>query len=715
MRQNKIITRFSILLGVLFFWGNSFAQISLSINKQTVKQIIPQIEKTSGYNVFYTDKLPNLDTRKDLHVSNVSLETTLKKLFKGTKIAFEIKPNKQVLLFQQSYKPSGSKKQIPSKLLVEAENFERKGGWVVDQQFMDLMGSPYLMAHGMGVPVEDASTTISFPESGTYYVYVRTYNWTSPWYGGKGPGKFTLKIGNKKLPIVLGDEGNQWMWQPAGKISVKAGNSNLTLKDLTGFNGRCDAIYFTTEKEQLPPNETVQLTDFRKKMLNIPAELELYSYDVIVIGGGIAGMCAAAAASRLGCKVALINDRPVLGGNNSSEVRVHLGGNIGVGPNSGLGRMIREFGHSKEGNAKPAANYEDEKKELFIANEKNITLYANYRAISVKTDGNRIESVIIKHIENGKEVELKAPLFSDCTGDGTIGYLAGADYNMGRESRTEYGEELAPIQPDKMTMGSSVQWYSADKGKPTRFPIFSYGLQFNEKNCEKVTMGEWKWETGMNFNQIDDFERIRDYGLMVIYSNWSFLKNKLKDNKKYKNRALDWVAYIAGKRESRRLLGDYILKQDDIDKNVYHEDASFVTTWSIDLHFPDSLNASHFPDAPFKAATKHIHIYPYAVPYRCLYSRNIENLFMAGRNISVTHVALGTVRVMRTTGMMGEVVGMAASLCKKYNTTPRGVYQKHLPELKALMKEGVGKKEGIPDNQKFNEQKLLTKVSHPNK
>lgn len=707
MRQNKIITRFSILLGVLFFWGNSFAQISLSINKQTIKQIIPQIEKTSGYNVFYTDNLPNLDTRKDLHVSNAPLEATLKELFKGTKITFEIKPNKQVLLFQQANKPSGNKKQVPSKLLVEAESFDRKGGWVVDQQFMDLMGSPYLMAHGMGVPVEDASTTISFPEDGTYYVFVRTYNWTSPWYDGKGPGKFTLAVDNKKLPVVLGDEGKQWMWQPAGTVSVKAGNASLTLKDLTGFNGRCDAIYFTTEKGQLPPAQATQLTDFRKKMLDIPAEPELYSYDVIVTGGGIAGMCAAAAASRLGCKVALINDRPVLGGNNSSEVRVHLGGNIGVGPNSGLGRMIREFGHSKEGNAKPAANYEDEKKELFIANEKNITLYANYRAISVKTDGNRIESIIIKHIENGKEVELKAPLFSDCTGDGTIGYLAGADYNMGRESRAEYGEELAPIQPDKMTMGSSVQWYSADKGKPTRFPIFSYGLQFNEKNCEKVTMGEWKWETGMNFNQIDDFERIRDYGLMVIYSNWSFLKNELKDNKKYKNRALDWVAYIAGKRESRRLLGDYILKQDDIDKNVYHEDASFVTTWSIDLHFPDSLNASHFPDAPFKAATKHIHIYPYAVPYRCLYSRNIENLFMAGRNISVTHVALGTVRVMRTTGMMGEVVGMAASLCKKYNTTPRGVYQKHLPELKALMKEGVGKKAGIPDNQKFNEQKLL--------
>lgn len=594
-----------------------------------------------------------------------------------------------------------------SNLLVEAENFDQKGGWVVDQQFMDLMGSPYLMAHGMGVPVEDASTTVSFSESNTYYVYVRTYNWTSPWYDGKGPGKFMLKVGNRKMPVVLGNEGKRWMWQPAGKVSVKAGNNKLTLKDLTGFNGRCDAIYFTTEKNQLPPDEMEHLADFRKSMLGLSGEPELCSYDLVVVGGGIAGMCAATAASRLGCRVALINDRPVLGGNNSSEIRVHLGGNIGIGPNPGLGRMIREFGHSKEGNAKPAANYEDKKKELFIANEKNITLYANYRAISVKTKGSKIESVTIKHIENGKEMELKSPLFSDCTGDGTIGYLAGADYKMGRESRDEYGENLAPVESDKMTMGASVQWYSAEKGKPTRFPVFEYGLRFNEKNCENVTMGEWKWETGMNLNQIDDFERIRDYGLMVIFSNWSFLKNELKDNKKYKNRALDWVAYIAGKRESRRLLGDYILKQDDIDKNVYHEDASFATTWSIDLHFPDSVNASHFPKAPFKAATKHIHIYPYAVPYRCLYSRNIENLFMAGRNISVTHVALGTVRVMRTTGMMGEVVGMAASLCKKYATTPRGVYQKHLPELRDLMKEGAGKKEGIPDNQKFNEQKLL--------
>lgn len=552
---------------------------------------------------------------------------------------------------------------------LEAENFTNKGGWVVDQQFMDLMGSPYLMAHGMGVPVEDASAKVQIPESGAYCVYVRTFNWTSPWHQGEGPGKFRLKVGNKRFSTVLGCEGNEWKWQYAGKVSLKKGETTISLTDMTGFNGRCDAIYLTTDSKEVPPADKVGLEAFRRRMLDLPVSPVMHqSYDLVVIGGGIAGMCAAAAASRLGCKVALVNDRPVLGGNNSSEVRVHLGGHIEIGPNKGLGRMIREFGHSRKGNAQPGEYYEDEKKAAFIAGEKNITLFSNYRAVSVTMDGTRIGSVIIKHVETGEEQSLQAPLFSDCTGDGTIGYLAGADYRIGRESRSEFGEELAPPTADRMTMGASAQWYSEETDKKTSFPEFSYGVDFNDTNCEKVTMGEWKWETGMNFDQISDAERIRDYGLMVVYSNWSFLKNHLKDNGVYKKRSLAWVAYVSGKRESRRLLGDYILKQDDIDKNVFHEDASFATTWSLDLHFPDPENSKKFPGAEFKAATKHIYIHPYAVPYRCLYSRNVENLFMAGRNISVTHVALGTVRVMRTTGMMGEVVGIAASLCKSIRT-----------------------------------------------
>ena len=583
---------------------------------------------------------------------------------------------------------------------LETENFSEKGGWVVDQQFMDLMGSPYIMAHGMGQPVPDASTTVDIPHKGKWHVYVRTFNWTSPWTSQDGPGAFKVKVGGKTLKTVLGTKGDCWQWQYAGKVSLKAGKTTIALSDLTGFNGRCDALYLTTEEGDVPPSEAAALETFRRNMLNLPAP-QVEEYEFVVVGGGIAGMCAAVSAARLGSKVALINDRPVLGGNNSSEIRVHLGGHIELGPNKGLGRMIREFGHTKSGNAQPASNYEDERKQQFIDAEENVTLFAPYRAVDVRMEGKKIAAVLIRHIETSEELWIEAPLFSDCTGDGTIGFLAGADYLMGREAASEYGESLAPETADKMTMGASVQWYSKKTDSPSSFPEFSYGVVFNEDNCEKVRMGEWQWETGMNFDQVYDAERIRDYGLLVVYSNWSFLKNHYSKKEDYACRALDWVAYIAGKRESRRLLGDYILKQDDIDKNVFHEDGSFTSSWSIDLHFPDPKNTANFPGGEFKAATVHNWIYPCTVPYRCLYSRNIDNLFMAGRNISVTHVALGTVRVMRTTGMMGETVGMAAALCRENACSPREVYQYHLSQLKALMQEGIGKHEDLND-QTFN-------------
>lgn len=578
-------------------------------------------------------------------------------------------------------------------VLVETESFSHKGGWKLDQQFMDQMGSPYLLAHGMGVPVEDARTEVSFPEKGVYYVYVRTYNWTSPWFQGAGPGAFTLSVDGKKLKTTLGTEGSEWKWQAAGKVKVNKLNAEVRLHDLTGFDGRCDAIFFTTEEGKVPP-----ATGFRAKV----TAKEAGEFDLVVVGAGIAGMSAAVSAARLGCRVALINDRPVVGGNNSSEIRVHLGGRIEAGTYKELGGMQKEFGPLKGGNAQPAATYEDQKKMDWLAAEPNVKLFLNYRAIAVEKEGDRIASVRAKHIETGEELIFRAPVFSDCTGDGTVGYLAGADFRMGREGRDEFGESTAPEKGDKMTMGSSVQWYSEEEQQPSRFPEFNYGVTFNDENCQRVTMGEWTWETGMNRDQITEFERIRDYGILVIYSNWSYLKNHLADNAKYKKRKLGWVAHIAGKRESRRLMGDYILKEDDLTKHVAHEDGSFATTWSIDLHYPDPQNSKHFPGNEFKSIAPSQDIYPYPVPYRCLYSRNVENLFMAGRNISVTHVALGTVRVMRTTGMMGEVVGMAATLCKKHTTTPRGIYQRHLPELKALMQEGVNKK-GLPNNQRYNE------------
>lgn len=592
-------------------------------------------------------------------------------------------------------------------ILVEAESFEQKGGWAVDQQFMDLMGAPYLIAHGMGTPVADAVTEITIPEAGTYHVYVRTYNWTSPWHRGEGPGKFVLRIGNKKLNTVLGTKGTAWMWQSAGSVKLRAGKTKLAIHDLSGFDGRCDAIYLTTEKEPVLPETAEELAAFRRSKLHLPSEVPVAGqYDLVVVGAGIAGMSAAVSAARLGCKVALINDRPVVGGNNSSEIRVHLGGNIEIGKYKELGGLQKEFGPSRGGNAQPAEIYEDTKKMEWLSGEDNLALFINCRVIAVEKEGDRIVSVIGRHIETGKEMKFVAPLFVDCTGDGTVGYLAGAHYRMGREGKDEFGESRAPDKPDLLTMGASVQWYSTETDKPAAFPEFNYGVTFNDRTCEKVTLGEWTWETGMNKHQIYDFEQIRDYGMLVIYANWSYLKNRLKDNAPFRNRRLGWVAYVAGKRESRRLLGDYILKEGDMTKHVVHEDASFTASWSIDLHSPDPENGRNFLGNEFKAVTEHTLIYPYEVPYRCLYSRNVANLFMAGRNISVTHVALGSVRVMRTTGMMGEVVGMAASLCKKYNVGPRGIYWHHLEDLKALMQKGVNRK-GLPNNQRYNEAGML--------
>ena len=587
-------------------------------------------------------------------------------------------------------------------LWVEAESFAKKGGWVLDQQFMDVMGSPYLLAHGLGEPVADAETKVAFPETGDYYVYVRTYNWTSPWEEGEGPGKFTLNIDGERVSSILGADGNQWMWQMAGKVKIRRRNSIIRLHDLTGFDGRCDAIYFTTDVNQIPPSDPKGLEAFRRKSLHLSDSPFLAGkFDLVVVGGGIAGISAAVAAARLSCKVALVNDRPVLGGNNSSEVRVHLSGRIGEAPYKELGNLQKEFAPSRGGNAQPEEYYEDDKKEAFVTNEPNITLFAKYHAINVQMKDHQIQSVVLKNIETSKEIALEAPLFVDCTGDGTIGYLAGADYRMGRESRSEYGESNAPEKADQMTMGASVQWYSEETKHPSPFPRFSYGIEFNEANCEKVTMGEWNWETGMNRDQMRDFEQIRDYGMLVIYSNWSFLKNQFKENESYKNRKLGWVAYISGKRESRRLLGDYVLKEDDIRRYIIHEDAAVTCTWSIDLHYPDPENSKSFPNQEFKSIAPHQYIYPYPLPYRCLYSRNVNNLFMAGRDISVTHVALGAVRVQRTTGMMGEVVGMAASICKKHQVLPRDVYQRYFDELKVLMCVGVGKP-GVLNNQQYN-------------
>lgn len=583
-------------------------------------------------------------------------------------------------------------------VFVEAESFGEKGGWKVDQQFMDIMGSPYLLAHGMGSPVSDARQEISVAQGGTYYIYVRTFNWTSPWKSGRGPGQFAVSIDGKRLPVTAGCVGDRWMWQYVGKTNIKRKNVAVILHDLTGFDGRCDAIYLST-RQTPPPSEPTALAAFRLKKTG--ATVSASNYDFVVAGAGIAGMCAAVAAARQGLKVALINDRPVLGGNNSSEIRVHLGGRINLKPYDHLGNLLKEFAPTREGNAQPAEYYGDDAKMKFIKGEKNITLFTNTHVIKAKTDGNCIKEIEGQNIESGKFTVFRAPLFADCTGDGALGALAGAEFLTGRESKDAYGEARAVDVADRMTMGASVQWYAAQTAHETHFPVFEYGVKFDEASAKKVVRGDWDWETGMNYDQVKEAERVRDYGLMVVYSNWSFLKNRSADKAKFADKQLAWVAYIDGKRESRRLVGDYVLNGNDITGHHVYPDATACTSWSIDLHEPSPENSKYFPRHEFLSRAVHTKIYPYPVPYRCLYSHNISNLLMAGRDVSVSHVALGTVRVMRTGGMLGEVVGLAASVCHRHDASPRDVYSKYFSELKLLMLSGAGR-QGLPDSQEYN-------------
>ncbi len=582
-------------------------------------------------------------------------------------------------------------------VLIETESFRNKGGWVIDQQSMDVIGSPYLMAHGMGTPVMDASTTVTFPGKGNYRVFVRTRNWTAPW-SEHAAGRFQVLVNGKTVKQEFGTRGSDWAWTDGGSIKVKNKQVEISLHDLTGFNARCDALWFTSDASEAPPELPIPKNSKPRES----------SFDFVVVGGGMAGTCAAISAARLGVKVALIQNRPVLGGNNSSEVRVHLGARIKLEPYPALGNLVNEIGPVRGGNAQPKAYYEDDKKLKAVLNEANISLFLNYHANEVEMEGSSIKRVVARNLETGEKQAFSAPLFADCTGDGSIGFLAGAQYMSGRESQSKFNEPTAPPEADQLTMGISVQWFSESRDEPSDFPDIAWGLPWNEEKTFAIRRGDWDWETGMGKDMIRETEFIRDYGLLVVYSNWSYLKNHYSGKEAFKNEKLQWVAYIGGKRESRRLIGDYVLNENDLIGQNIMPDGTAPTSWTIDLHYPDPDNIEKMEGEPFRSIAKHIPIHPYPIPFRCLYSNNIQNLMMAGRNISVSHVALGTVRLMRTGGMMGEVLGMAASVCKDRGVQPRDIYLEYFSDLEVLMLKGVGDP-SLPNTQDYNQGGTLMK------
>ena len=278
-------------------------------------------------------------------------------------------------------------------LLVEAESFESHGGWKLDTQFIQTMGSPYLLAHGIGQPVDDAKTTVNFPETGEYHVFVRTKDWVARWQAPGQPGRFQVIVDENPLKETFGTRGAEWFWHDGGTVQIKNRKTTISLHDLTGFDGRCDAILFTKE-DVAPPNESAILPQWRRQLLGLnEAPTDKSGYDLVVVGGGYSGMGAALSAARMGCKVALIQDRPVLGGNGSSEVRVWSMGLIRRGKYPRIGEIVEEFCDHATKSPGTFEEFEDEKKERIVRAEKNIDLFLNHHAYKVEMNGKRIEAV----------------------------------------------------------------------------------------------------------------------------------------------------------------------------------------------------------------------------------------------------------------------------------------------------------------------------------
>lgn len=577
------------------------------------------------------------------------------------------------------------------KVFIEAESFTNQGGWVVDGQHIDQMGSAYLMAHGLGTPVKDATTTLSITTEGRYHCWARTRDWGAQWALPESPGRFQVAIDGDYFTNTLGTEGNAWHWQYAGSLELTSGQHVIALHDLTGFNGRCDAIYLSPDCNDAPPDDSDALSHFRESFLSPSlkaSEENEVEADLVVVGGGVAGLCAAITAARLGLQVALIHNRPVLGGNSSSEVRVLFDSDKNLPPYVNLGNLVHEL----EGNCRGLSN--DEHKLRLVEEEPNIQLYLHYHCQQVTRDGSRITSVTSRHCETNQEIRFKAPLFADCSGDANLGYLAGAEMRSGRESFAQTSEPLAPQMADQLILGSTLHWTSK-KGDETSFPDFDWNLPFNETSCQHAVKGGWNWEIGFDRDQVNDAENIRDSKLRAIFANWNFQKNHSQRKEEYAHRTLVHVNYVLGKRESRRIMGDYIYSQHDIIKEQPLSDNCVTSKWGIDLHYADPKNSEQFP-YPFRAIAKcenkdkHE---PRSMPYRCFYSRTIDNLLMAGRNVSYTHIALAMFRCQRTTGIMGEVIGRAAKLCIEHDARPRDIYENYLDALIDLFKTSVDKRE----------------------
>ncbi|MBN1250021.1 MAG: FAD-dependent oxidoreductase [Anaerolineae bacterium] len=411
-----------------------------------------------------------------------------------------------------------------------------------------------------------------------------------------------------------------------------------------------------------------------------------HQVDFCIVGGGLSGMCAAIAAARHGVKVALMQDRPVLGGNASSEIRMHVCGAHGT-DNRETG-LIEEF-ELENRYRNPLRNYSTWDSVLYekVRFEPNILLLLNCACNKVEMDdagdGRRIASVTGYQTMAETWHTVEADLFADCSGDSVLAPLTGAAYRMGREARSEFDEDIEPEEADRKTMGMSclIQARETDRLQPFIPPAWAHVYETCEdlphRSHDLLSTNFWWIELGGEQDAIHDTEEIRDELLKIAFGVWDHLKNR--GDHGAGNWVLDWVGFLPGKRESRRYEGDVIVTQNDVRAEGRFEDLIAYGGWTMDDHHPGGMAWDGEPTIFHPAPS------PFGIPYRALYSRNIANLFVAGRNISVTHAAMSATRVMATCAVLGQAAGTAAAIAVRESTTPRGVYEAHLDELQQTL------------------------------
>ncbi|MEM7097594.1 MAG: FAD-dependent oxidoreductase [Pseudomonadota bacterium] len=588
-------------------------------------------------------------------------------------------------------------------VLIEAEAFDDFGGWVMDSQFETLMGSPYLMAHGLGEPVADATTTVELAASGQYEVWVRAKDWVP----GHHPGRFDVSINGRRLDTTFGANDEDWSWQSGGKVTLDAGSISIALHDLTGFCGRCDAIYLSADGTP-PPNEVDEASRaWRKVMRGLPPEpADAGHYDVVVVGGGISGCAAALAAARLNQTVALIHDRPVLGGNASKE--------IGLMPRGAQGALLQELSQRTPDGDLVAFS--------LLAAEPSAKVFLEHRVIGTEVSNNKIVAVDAVEARSGQEYRISGKMFIDTSGVARLGLLAGAQTMYGREARAEYDESYAPEQADDMHHGNTLFFRTGMLDAPKPFPevpwateiakdyanlsgqliepglengpgpsagnnpttpVFQY-KDFQDMDGDDDVPATHFWEYGQWLDPYTECEHIRDYLMCALFGTFSNVK--LMEPDKYANLSFEWMAYVPAQGEFHRYRGDHVLTENDIRNHTVFEDAIIANDGSFCIHCAWDRDE----DAPYDFRLKDW-IWdsrdrtPYAIPFRCLYSANIDNLLCAGKHISVSSVASSSTKFMGNGAQHGVAVAAASSLCIELDVTPRELGQLHLDALKTLM------------------------------